>query len=110
MCQIVAQKLYFFIVSGVRTSSCLLNVAHNSKMEYTLYLVSASVQTEPVLRANGTSQGASKAQVTGTFCCFMIGSAMIEPVQKHAEHNYSALLFYAVSLVLSACSVCYVCI
>ncbi|CAN8018593.1 unnamed protein product [Ixodes persulcatus] len=62
------------------TESVLSRYARIKNLSATL------VQTQPTLRANGTNEAASKAQVTRTLL-FMIGSAMIEHLQKRDKHH-----------------------
>lgn len=55
------------------------------------YLISAEVETQPMLRGNGTDRAASNGLVTRPSLS-MIGSAMIEDVRTHAKRHDGGLL------------------
>lgn len=61
---------------------------------------------QPTLQADGTNETASKAQITGP-SLNIIGSAMIEYIQKHGKHHVSVpltLFDWSHKLVASAAS------
>lgn len=90
------------LFSRLPGESALLNFNSRieKKYEYVSYILQLTQQ------ADGTNQTVLKAQVTGPFLN-IIGSAMIEYVQKHGKHHLSALLMlfdWSHKLVASAAS------
>lgn len=72
-----------------------------------LRVVSAEVQTQPMLHGSGTNKAALKARVTGFCLLFMVGRAMVEQAQKHEDQHDDALLtmtYWCHQLVTSAAS------